>query len=184
MKKLLRLLAFVAAASVASAAQDRTSQPAPLVFGESAWCEVPVTASPGNPYTVPGGGGARRGVARNDPSRPAHVQRAVAQAMPRAFGGGRSSFPSWRAASVELTNAGAKEVKSVRLDFVFKDAPGGAEVLRLSLHARKRLRAGETKIVRKTVKGTATNRRGDGAHLSVEVREIVYTDGTAWRPSV
>lgn len=184
MRKLLTLVIVLAAASVAAAQGSpppAAPPPAGLTVGPPVWSEIPVTYTPGNPYSS--GGGVRPGAFRNDPSRPAHVRVAVAQATPRATGhGSRSSLPSWREASVALTNAGAKEVRSVRLDFVFADGPGGAEVLRLGLSARKRLRAGETKTLKKTVRGTAANRRGDGAHASVEIREVVYADGSVWRP--
>lgn len=182
MKKLICLSVLLASATVASA-QGPAGVVAPtpaVVAGEPAWAVVPVNAAPGNPYSV---GGRRSSFGRRpDSSQPQHVRAAVAQAYPRpAPAGSKVSFPAWRAASVELTNAGAREVKRISLDFVFRDAPGGGEVLRLPLRAGRRLRAGERAVLKKTVKGTARHRRGDGAHLAVEIREVVYADGTLWR---
>ena len=81
-----------------------------------------------------------------------------------------------------LTNGGAKEIRRVQFDFVFTDPQTGAEVLRLSVRSPKRLRAGRTRPYRKEVGVTKTNLRGDGARLSVEFKEVVYADGSVWRP--
>ena len=79
-----------------------------------------------------------------------------------------------------LTNAGAKEIRRVQFDFVFTDPQTGAEVLRIAVRSPKRLRAGQTRLFRKEVKASQANRRGDGARLGVEIREVVYADGSVW----
>lgn len=181
MKNLLRLLIITAATAAAQGGTSPARQyPTGLILGDPVWAYVPVSYTPGNPFA---GGGRRSYYARYpDAGRPEHVRRAVADARAR-FGGGRgpAHLPPWRAASVELTNSGPKEIRRVRLDFVFTDEQSGAEVLRLSLRSGKRLRAGETALLMKEVKGSAKNRRGDGARLSVELKEVVYADGSLWR---
>ncbi|HLL77676.1 MAG TPA: hypothetical protein VK421_20635 [Pyrinomonadaceae bacterium] len=70
----------------------------------------------------------------------------------------------------------------MRFDFVFADEQGGAGVLRLGLRSGRRPGAGETTLLVKEVKGSAKNRRGDGARLGVEIKEAVYADGPVWTP--
>lgn len=192
MKNLLRLLAFALAASAANvaAAQNnpppRAQFPAGLTAGGATWVHVPIIFD--NYLMVGSGGGARgRGSLSRDPSTPPHVASAIAQARGHFSDAGRSqpartTSPDggWRWASVELTYAGAKRISRVHLDFVFTDPQTGAEVLRLSYHTSKRLRAGQTRLFRKEFKATETNRRGDGARLGVEIREVVYADGSVW----
>jgi hypothetical protein len=97
-------------------------------------------------------------------------------------GGGSARDGVWRLADVWLTNTGAVAVKSVRLDFVFRDAANGAELLRLSRRNGKRLKPGQTLYYDKVVKRSKRTRRGDGARMSVELTEVVYADGSVWRP--
>jgi hypothetical protein len=183
MRKLLCLLTLAAAAAAIVAAQDKAS-PAPprppgLIVGNPTWADVHIVIAYGN-Y----GGGRPRGATRDDSSRAQDDSSALTEEQACASAGKSAAErpATWRAASAKLTNAGAKEIKSVRLDFVFADAQSGAEVLRLSLHEKKRLRAGETRRLSKPVQATKTNRRGDGARMCVEFKEVVYADGSVWTP--
>lgn len=161
MKNLLCLLALAAATAATAAAQNYpqpyTQLPTGLTVGETAWTVIPLYFFNASGFAGGDGGRGDQGYV--------------------VYGEG-----SWRAASVKLTNTGAKGIKRVHFDFVFTYPQTGAEVLRLAVRSPKRLRAGQTRLFRKEVKGSKTNRRGDGARLSVEVKEIVYADGSVWRP--
>ena len=159
MKNLLCLLALATATAATAAAQNYpqpySQLPTGLTVGETAWTVIPLYFF--NASGIAGGDGhGDQGFVVRD--------------------GG------WRAASVKLTNTGAKGIKRVHFDFVFTYPQTGVEVLRLAVRSPKRLRAGQTRLFRKEVKASKTNRRGDGARLSVEVKEIVYADGSVWRP--
>ncbi|HWS86484.1 MAG TPA: hypothetical protein VN282_05955 [Pyrinomonadaceae bacterium] len=104
----------------------------------------------------------------------------------RGAGGGGSNTQGadlWRRATVRLTNDGPRTVKRVWMEFVFQDPSTGEESLRVRHASRKRLSPGKTFIHIKTVKTTQQTRRGDGARMCVELREVTYSDGTVWRPS-
>ena len=87
----------------------------------------------------------------------------------------------WRYSSVKLTNTGTLSIRKAKFDFVFHDPATGEEVLRLGNYIGRRLRPGKTRVYHNTVKSTRRTRRGDGARLSVELREVVYADGSVWR---
>lgn len=87
----------------------------------------------------------------------------------------------WRSVGVTATNTGIVAIKSVHLEFVFTDPATGAEVLRIRRRSKKRLNPGKSYNYEKTVKASERNRRGDGAKLSIDVREVVYADRTVWR---
>ena len=192
MRKLLCLLTLAAAAAATAAAQHNPPRdpqlPAGLTVGAADWTHVPLIFENAFMVNPSGGGGGGRNVPSRDPSTPTHVASALAQARGRFSDRGRSwpvsitSSGGWRWASVELAYAGAKKIRRVHLDFVFTDPQTGAEVLRISMRTPKRLRAGQTRLFRKEVNATETNRRGDGARLSVEIKEVVYADGSVWTP--
>jgi hypothetical protein len=117
----------------------------------------------------------------NRADRQPHMEQALANALPRDAPESRGVTRSLRHASVAMTNEGAKTVKSVRLDFVFKDPATGAEVNRIHHRSKKRLRPGESASTRKEVMGSARHSRGDGMQVSAEVTEVVYEDGSVWR---
>lgn len=192
MKNLLCLLALAAATAATAAAQNypqsHSQLPTGLTVGETAWTVIPLYFFNASGIAGGGGGGGRIASSR-DPAVPTHVANAIADARSSFGDGGRGGQGyvvygkgGWRAASVKLTNTGAKGIKRVHFDFVFTYPQTGAEVLRLAVRSPKRLRAGQTRLFRKEVKASKTNRRGDGARLSVEVKEIVYADGSVWRP--
>ena len=189
MRKLLLFLALVNAFALAASAQTPPTTGHGLTLGSPGWTSLGVTAAPPGPVGGQGrGGGGVRGGRHGNPSSAdyqPHMQQALANALPRpaatssgSTGGGAKVF---RHASVAVTNAGAKTVRSVRLDFVFTDHATGAEVNRIHHRSRKRLRPGENASTQKEVIGSKRHARGDGMQLSVEVTEVVYADGSIWR---
>ena len=187
MRRLLCLVAFLAAATLAAPAQTPHGPPPAhgLTLAAPGW-DVRDSASFSTISFGGGGGGRWRGSSHSRADYQPHMRQALANAYASAYPRPAPPAKRWprafRHASVTLTNGGAKTVESVRMDFVFKDPATGAEVNRIRHRSRKRLRPGETATTRKEVMASARHRRGDGMALNVEVTEVVYADGTAWRP--
>jgi hypothetical protein len=187
MKKVLCLLMLLTtpAAASAQAARGADAQPPGLTLAEPKWDDIHVSFTGfGSFETSSPGPRVHPSINNNRPWQ--HVPRYIPQShlswSPNSnlrFGG--SNF--FRAASVSLTNTGAHNVKAVRLEFVFTDPATGAEVLRLRHRTTKKLKPGFSKLIRKEVRASRRIRRADGALLSVEVTEVVYSDGTSWRRS-
>ncbi|HEX7956181.1 MAG TPA: hypothetical protein VF508_04515 [Pyrinomonadaceae bacterium] len=175
MKTILSLLLLAAAPLAASAQTSRDVRPATppgLTLAEPDWAPV---------YAVffgTGGGGASgpavhpRPLPGNELSYPA----------PGWGGGVTKGDGIWRRATVRMTNSGPLAVKLVRMDFVFRDPATGAELMRIRHASKMRLRPGKTFLHQKTVKRSQRTRRGDGARVSVELKEVVYADGSVWTP--
>ena len=184
MKKLLLVLALVNVTAFAAAAQTPQAAPPPahgLTLGSPDWTSVVVTAVPVGAVGGPGGGGM--GQTYNHGDRQPHMEQALGNARPRTAPPQAKSWPrGLRHASVALTNDGAKTVKSVRLDFVFTDPATGAEVNRIHHRSKKLLRLGQSVMTQKEVMSSKRHARGDGMAVSVEVTEVVYEDGSTWRP--
>ena|ERR1044071_9455058 len=187
MGKLLLLFALANAFALAASAQTPQAPPTPdgpgLTLGRPDWSSVSV-----NVTSVSTAGGGRGGGGygnRYSVDYQPHMAQALANAYPSSTVSSSSSVGGARRlrhASVALTNDGAKTVKSVRMDFVFTDPSTGAEVNRIHHRSRKTLRPGESATTTKEVMGSARHRRGDGMQLSVELTEVVYADGSVWRP--
>jgi hypothetical protein len=189
MRKLLLAFALFNTFALATHAQTPRAPSPPdgsgLTLGRPGWTSFGVEVTSVGPVGGQGGGGVRgRGYGdRSSADYQPHMQQALANAYPRP-----ATSPSvrWarslRRASVALTNGGTKTVKSVSLDFVFTDPSTGAEVNRIRHRSKKTLRPGETDTTTKEVMGSARHRRGDGMQVSAELTEVVYADGSVWRP--
>jgi len=184
---LLLLFAAPVAASAQAAAGGVASPPPQsppgLALAEPVWRDINVTFTSGNGIVPPlVGTRASRSVHPTvDHNRPANRARYTSGMTPqgsttRTFGG------PFREASVAVTNTGAHTLESARLDFVFTDPATRVEVLRISHRSKKRLRPGRSYVYKKTVRSSHRTRPADGALLSVEIKEVIYADGSAWRP--
>jgi hypothetical protein len=189
MKKLLLVLALANAAALAASAQTPQTPGHGLTLGRPDWTSVGVTATSPGPVGGRSGGGGRGGryADRSSADYQPHMAQALANAYAKAYPSPAPSSTVGRArilrhASVALTNNGPKTVKSVRMDFVFTDPATGAEMNRIHHRSKKRLRPGESALTRKEVMGSKRHRRGDGTEVSAEVTEVVYEDGSVWRP--
>ena len=188
MRKLLLLLALVNAFALAASAQTPGHG---LTLGRPDWTSVGVAVTSVGPVGGRGGGGGGvRGGRHGNPysaDYQPHMAQALANAYAQAYprpapSSSMSPARILRHASVTLTNDGPKTVKSVRMDFVFTDPATGAEVNRIRHRSKKRLRPGESALTRKEVMGSKRHRRGDGMQVRAEVTEVVYEDGSVWRP--
>ena len=189
MKKLLLLLTLLLATPLATAGQvcggAPPRAPAGLTLAKPDWAPIRATFFGGG-Y---GGGGASGPAIHPTPTSrgpSVYPQPGNYLRYPSRGGGGGGNTPGddlWRRATVRLTNDGPLAVKRVRMEFVFQDASTGAELLRVRHASRKRLGPGKTFLHIKTVKTTQQTRRGDGARMCVELREVTYSDGTVWRTS-
>lgn len=87
-----------------------------------------------------------------------------------------------RTMSVTITNSGSLPIESIRLAFVFSDPSTGKEWFRYKMQSRKRLLAGESRLLEKAAAATlGWPRRDELADKSVVVTEIKYSDGSVWR---
>ena len=105
------------------------------------------------------------------------------------------TFPDLWEASVELKNVGQKPIKSISLELVFNDAVTKRDFLRYRLGSDKVIAPGWVVTLKKRVneprKGyyrvAGTNKREiipatSAAVRRVEIRRVVYADGTVWQP--
>lgn len=185
MKRVLCLLVLFIAPVAASAQTPpvANAQPPGLTLDEPKWDDIHVYSRVlFGDFTYTGGGPGPHPVVNNNPppNRVRHIPENRFNWSPGSNSSGPRYLGQFRAASVSLTNTGARAVKTVRLEFVFTDPSTGAEVLRLRHRTTKKLKPGITKLIRKEVRASRRTKRGDDARLSVEVTEIVYADGTVW----
>jgi hypothetical protein len=178
MRVVWSLLLLAAASLVAAAQTGGGAPPAPagLTLEKPEWGVIHAT------FYGTGGGGGPSGPAIHPRPMPGNQL-----SYSSSYRGGGVFGPStgedlWRRATVRMTNAGTRSVKLVRMDFVFQDPVTGEELLRIRHASRKRLRPGKTFLHQKTVRRSPLTRRGDGARMSVELTEVVYADGSVWRP--
>lgn len=181
MKRVFGFLLLILSASAASAQTQAVAgdHPPGVKIDEPQWVGVPATFTGFGDLTpsLVGGPGQRnqvnavRPVGRNSGYNPPSTLNAKRYHSGLVF----------RMASVSVTNVGPQTVKSLRLEIVFKDPTTGVEVMRFRPRKRTNIRPGATKVFGDTVNASKRNKRGDGAALSIEVKEVVYSDGTVWR---
>jgi hypothetical protein len=86
-------------------------------------------------------------------------------------------------AKATLKNSGAKTIKVVYWDYVFRDVKEQKELRRYRLQSKQQILPGETQVLLRDV---ALDPKDDTRHLtsgrqSVEVTKIEYTDGSIWK---
>jgi hypothetical protein len=86
-------------------------------------------------------------------------------------------------AKATLKNTGARAIKSVSWDYVFRDPGNGKELKRYSLQSRQQILPGETQTLTRDV---GIDPKDNTRHITtgkqnVEITKIEYADGSAWR---
>ena len=86
-------------------------------------------------------------------------------------------------AKAVLKNTGAKTIKAISWDYVFKDAESGKEIKRFKIQSKQQILPNESQTLVKEIfiAPDEDTRPLSSARQSVEVARIEYTDGSVWK---
>lgn len=99
----------------------------------------------------------------------------------------RPANPNWTGYSytVEVVNKSGKKIEALEWDYLFVEPDTGKELLRYRFRSKVDIDPAKKKKVRAYTNGwpvalTYAKKDGDGGSEKVEVKRIIYSDGSTW----